>query len=73
MPRPLLRRVRNRIAAVRQARGWSQAELALRLGVSRGAVASWELDLHLLSGAIVGKMVQILRCRSSDLFLYDFV
>ncbi|HWI63254.1 MAG TPA: helix-turn-helix transcriptional regulator [Symbiobacteriaceae bacterium] len=73
MPRPLLRRVRNRIAAMRQARGWSQAELALRLGVPRGTVAGWEVDQYLPPRALVGKMAQLLHCRPGDLFPYDFV
>jgi transcriptional regulator with XRE-family HTH domain len=31
-----------RIAAARQARGWTQGELAAQVGVSRSAVAQWE-------------------------------
>jgi transcriptional regulator with XRE-family HTH domain len=31
-----------RIAAARQARGWTQGELATHVGVSRSAVAQWE-------------------------------
>jgi transcriptional regulator with XRE-family HTH domain len=32
----------ERIRLLREARGWTQAELAERVGVSRGAVAQWE-------------------------------
>jgi transcriptional regulator with XRE-family HTH domain len=31
-----------RIAAARRARGWTQGELAMQVGVSRSAVAQWE-------------------------------
>jgi transcriptional regulator with XRE-family HTH domain len=32
----------DKIIALRRARGWSQEELAERLGVSRQAVSKWE-------------------------------
>jgi transcriptional regulator with XRE-family HTH domain len=37
-----LEEVGARIAAARQARGWTQGELAAQVGVSRSAVAQWE-------------------------------
>ena len=35
-------RTADRLVALRRARGWSQEELAVRLGVSRQAVSKWE-------------------------------
>lgn len=64
---------RNRIAAVRHARGFSQRALAARLGVSQATVARWELDIMHPSGKMVGRLAQVLRCRPRELFPYDYV
>jgi transcriptional regulator with XRE-family HTH domain len=37
-----LEEIGSRIAAARRARGWTQGELAMQVGVSRSAVAQWE-------------------------------
>ena len=40
-------RTADRLVALRRERGWSQEELAVRLGVSRQAVSKWErADSH---------------------------
>jgi putative transcriptional regulator len=38
--------VKNRLRVLRAERGWSQAELAERIGVSRQAVNALETDKH---------------------------
>jgi len=38
--------VRNRLKALRAARGWTQADLGERLGVSRQAIIALESDKH---------------------------
>jgi putative transcriptional regulator len=38
--------VKNRLRELRTARGWTQAELGQRLGVSRQAVIALESDRH---------------------------
>ena len=38
--------MRNRLRVLRAERGWSQAELAERIGVSRQAVNALETDKH---------------------------
>lgn len=38
--------MRNRLRELRSARGWTQAELGERLGVSRQAVIALESDKH---------------------------
>lgn len=43
--------IADRIRELRAARGWSQAELARRLGVTRNGVNSWEQGLSMPSPA----------------------
>lgn len=38
--------MRNRLKALRAARGWTQADLGERLGVSRQAIIALESDKH---------------------------
>jgi putative transcriptional regulator len=38
--------VRNRLKELRSARGWTQADLGERLGVSRQAIIALESDKH---------------------------
>ncbi|HTQ81256.1 MAG TPA: helix-turn-helix transcriptional regulator [Thermoanaerobaculia bacterium] len=42
----LLVELGSRIAQLRLARGWSQAQLALRLGLPRNRVTRWESGIH---------------------------
>ena len=37
------RQPKKTIRQLRQARGWSQMDLALRLGVEQGTISAWEL------------------------------
>ena len=41
----------ERIKALREARGWTQAELARRLSITRNGVNSWEQGLSMPSPA----------------------
>ena len=48
----------ERIKALREARGWTQAELARRLSITRNGVNSWEQGLSMPSPAcLVGEAV----------------
>lgn len=39
----------ERIKALREARGWTQAELARRMNITRNGINSWEQGLSMLS------------------------
>ena len=41
--------IAERIKALRQARGWTQSELARRMGVTRNGINSWEQGLSMPS------------------------
>ena len=43
--------IAEKIKALREARGWSQAELSRRLGITRNGVKSWEQGLSMPSPA----------------------
>ena len=43
--------IAEKIKALREARGWSQAELSRRLGITRNGVNSWEQGLSMPSPA----------------------
>ena len=42
----------ERIKSLRTARGWTQADLARRLGITRNGVNSWEQGLSIFPGRI---------------------
>lgn len=65
--------VRNRIAAMRQARGLTQRALAGRLGVTQTTIARWELDITHPSDRMVGRLAQILKCMPGQLFPHDYI
>jgi transcriptional regulator with XRE-family HTH domain len=48
--------VGNRIRSTRVARGWTQDQLAVEVGVSRSAVAQWETDR---AGQVRGNLSRI--------------
>ena len=44
-----MRKTAERIKALREARGWTQAELARRMSITRNGVNSWEQGLSMPS------------------------
>jgi transcriptional regulator with XRE-family HTH domain len=74
MPKGQLRtRFRNRIAMRREALRLTQEQLAAQLRVSRTTLARWEVDLHVPTAAMIGRLARVLRCRAGDLYPRDFV
>ncbi len=53
---PVQSSVGNRIRSTRVARGWTQDQLAVEVGVSRSAVAQWETDR---AGQVRGNLSRI--------------
>lgn len=57
----------RRLAGLRQAQGWTQQELADRLGISRVAISHFESDLALPSERTVILLGGLLRCEPQAL------
>lgn len=49
----------ERIKTLRIARGWTQAELARRLGITRNGVNSWEQGLSMPSPALLVELARV--------------
>jgi len=60
--------VDNDLAARRAALGWSQAELAARLGVSRQTVISIERGRYDPSLPLAFRIAEVFGCRIEDVF-----
>lgn len=60
--------MKNRLPALRAARGWSQAELAERLEVSRQTVNSIEREKYDPSLPLAFKLARLLELRIEDIF-----
>ena len=60
--------MRNRLRALRAERGWSQAELGGRLGVSRQAVNAIETGKHDPSLSLAFRVARLFRLGIEDIF-----
>ena len=58
----------NRLKHVRTTKGFSQAELAGKSGITRQAVSSIESDVYLPTTAVALRLASVLGCRVEDLF-----
>ncbi len=58
----------NRVRAVRQARGWSQAQLARACGLSRQALSAVEAGRYVPNTAVAVRLAQALGCPVEELF-----
>lgn len=61
----------NRLRALRAERGWSQADLARRLGVSRQTVNSIETGRYDPSLPLAFKIARLFEKRVEEVFLED--
>lgn len=59
----------NRLRELRTERGWSQAELAERLGVTRQTIISIERGRFIASLPLAFRIARLLQCRIEDVFL----
>ena len=63
--------VQNRLRVLRAERGWSQAELGGRLGVSRQAVNAIETGKHDPSLPLAFRLARLFEMRIEDIFHDD--
>lgn len=62
----------NRLKAVREAKGWSQGELARRLGVSRQTINAVETDKYDPSLPLALRMAKLFGVAVPELFIDDW-
>lgn len=58
----------NDLKSLRTLKGFSQAELATRAGITRQAISSIESNLYLPTTAVALRLASVLSCRVEDLF-----
>jgi putative transcriptional regulator len=61
--------LQNNIRAAREARGWTQADLAERIGVTRKTINTVENGVFVPSTIVALKLARALECRVEDIFL----
>ena len=61
----------DRIKALREARGWTQAELARRLSMPRNGVNSWEQGLSMPSPALLVDLAKVFAVSTDYLLCVD--
>ena len=61
----------NRLRELRDARGWSQAELAQQLEVSRQTINALETGKYDPSLPLAFRIARLFACRIEDVFLPD--
>jgi putative transcriptional regulator len=61
----------NRLRELRQARSWTQEELAALTGVSRQSINSIERDRYIPSLPLALTLAQVFRCPVEQLFTLD--
>jgi putative transcriptional regulator len=64
--------VNNRLKDYREAKGWSQGELARRLGVSRQTINAVETDKYDPSLPLALRMARLFGVAVPDLFIDDW-
>lgn len=61
----------NTLRAAREAKGWTQAELAAAIGVSRKTINTVENGIFIPSTVVALKLADALGVRVEDLFFLD--
>jgi len=60
--------VKNRLRSLREERGWTQADLALHLNVSRQTINALEAGRYDPSLPLAFRIAQLFACRIEDVF-----
>ena len=63
--------VTNRVRELRQARGWTQQDLAAAVGVSRQSINSIECNRYVPSLPLALTFAQVFRCSTDDIFTLE--
>jgi len=63
----------NRLKTAREAKGWSQGELARRLGVSRQTINAVETDKYDPSLPLALRMAKLFAIAVPELFIDDWI
>lgn len=64
--------IRNRIVVLRAERGWSQNELAQKVGVTRQSIAAIEKGKYSLSLQLAYQIAEAFNLKLEDVFQYDY-
>lgn len=62
------RQLAQRIAALRQAKGFTQAVVAERLGIAEGRYSHYERGIRKFPVGLLPKLVEVLECSEAELF-----
>jgi putative transcriptional regulator len=60
--------VKNRVKELRTARGWTQQQLAARVGVSRQSINSIECNRYVPSLPLALTFARVFACATDDIF-----
>lgn len=61
----------NRIAGYRTAKGWTQPDLAQRIGVTPEAVSQYENGKRIPRVSTLFRLTEVLECTTEDLYPRD--
>jgi putative transcriptional regulator len=64
-------RITNRIKELRSARGWTQEQLAMAVGVSRQSINSIERDRYVPSLALALTFARVFECSTKQIFTLE--
>lgn len=64
--------IKNRIVVLRAERGWSQNELAQKVGVTRQSIAAIEKGKYSLSLQLAYQIAEAFNLKLEDVFQYDY-
>jgi putative transcriptional regulator len=63
--------ITNRIKELRSARGWTQEQLAMAVGVSRQSINSIERDRYVPSLALALTFARVFECSTEQIFTLE--
>lgn len=64
-------KIKNRLREVRVERGWTQQELADKVGVSRQSINSIECERYVPSLPLALMFAKVFRCTTEDIFTLE--